>query len=99
MTSFLDKSSFAAIFAVLILLPLVSHAGGLGVAPLIFILGILGLILTIKTNRFKFTKVQITLAVFLTWLCLTALWSPYRDSKGPLSKAMSKKPQALSGLL
>ena len=78
MTSFLDKSSFAAIFAVLILLPLVSHAGGLGVAPLIFILGILGLILAIKTNRFKFTKVQITLAVFLTWLCLTALWSPYR---------------------
>ena len=78
MTPFLDKGSFVAIFAVLVLLPLVSHAGGLGVAPLIFILGIWGLFLVIKTNRFKITKLQIALAVFLTWLCVTALWSPYR---------------------
>jgi len=78
MTSFLDKSSFFAISAVLILLPLVSHAGGLGVAPLVFILGILGLVLAIKTEQFKITRVQIALIVFLAWLCLAALWSPYR---------------------
>lgn len=78
MTSFLDKSSFIAIFGVLLLLPIVSHAGGLGVALLVFILGILGLILAQKTNQFKITKVQISLIAFLTWLCVTALWSPYK---------------------
>ena len=78
MTPFLDKSSFGIILMMLVLLPLVSHAGGLGVAPLIFILGLWGLFLVIKTNRFKITNVQIALTVFLTWLCVTALWSPYR---------------------
>lgn len=79
MTSFLDKSSFIAIFVVLILLPVVSHAGGLGMALLVFILGILGLILAVKTKRFKITKVQVALIAFLTWLCLAALWSPYKS--------------------
>jgi len=81
MTSFLDKGSFIAIFVVLILLPLVSHAGGLGVAPLIFILGLMGLVLAIKTNHFKITKFQIALITFLAWLCVTALWSPYRPRR------------------
>ena len=78
MTPFLDKSSFVAIVLVLILLPLVSHAGGLGIAPLIFILGLIGLALTIKTKRFRITKVQMTLMLFLAWLCVTSLWSPYK---------------------
>ena len=78
MTSFLDKTSFIAIFAVLILLPIVSHAGGLGMALLVFILGILGLILAVKTNQFKITTVQIALLAFLGWLCIASLWSPYK---------------------
>ena len=78
MTPFLDKGSFVAIVVVLILLPLVSHAGGLGIAPLIFILGLLGLALAIKTKRFKITYVQIALMFFLAWLCVTSLWSPYK---------------------
>ena len=78
MTSLLDKSRFVAIFTVYILLPLVSHAGGLGIAPLVFTLGVFGLILAIKKDQYKITKVQIALIVFLTWLCLTALWSPYK---------------------
>ena len=78
MTPFLDETSFVAIVAVLILLPLVSHAGGLGVAPLIFILGLLGLAFAIKTKRFKITNVQMALMVFLAWLCVTSLWSPYK---------------------
>lgn len=78
MTSFLDKGSFIAIFIVLSLMPIVSHAGGLGVAPLMFILGVLGLVLAVKTKRFKITITQIMLAIFLGWLCLSALWSPYK---------------------
>lgn len=78
MTTFLDKSSFAAIFIVLVLLPFVSHAGGLGLAPLVFILGVFGIIIAIKTGGLKITKFQIALTVFLMWLCVTALWSPYK---------------------
>lgn len=78
MTSFLDKSSFITIFVVLILLPLVSHAGGLGVAPLVFILGLFGLSVAIKTDSFTITKTQLALMAFLIWLCITALWSPYK---------------------
>jgi len=78
MTSGLDKTSYITLFIITMLVPLVSHAGGLGMAPLVFILGILGLVIAVKTKRFEFTNVQIVLAAFLTWLCLTALWSPYR---------------------
>ena len=78
MTSFLDKTSFTALFAVMILMPLVSHAGGLGVAPLVFILGAIGLLLAIKTKTASITRTQIALAIFLVWLCLTSLWSPYK---------------------
>ncbi len=78
MTPLLDKTSFGAIFLVMVLMPLVSHAGGLGVAPLIFILGVFGLVLALKTKSFKITGVQFALIIFLTWLSLTALWSPYR---------------------
>ena len=78
MTSFLDKLSFAAIFAVMSLMPVVSHAGGLGVAPLVFILGATGLFLAIKTKSVSITRTQIVLAIFLVWLCLTSLWSPYK---------------------
>lgn len=47
-------------------------------ALLVFILGILGLFLAVKTNRFNVTRVQIALIAFLTWLSFTALWSPYK---------------------
>ena len=78
MTPLLDKTSFGVIFLVMMLMPLVSHAGGLGVAPLIFILGVFGLALALKTKSFQITRVQFALIIFLTWLSLTALWSPYR---------------------
>lgn len=77
MASFSDKSSFITICLVMVLLPLVSHAGGLGVAPLIFVLGVLGLLMAIKTKQFDITPVQIALVVLLSWLSLSALWSPY----------------------
>lgn len=80
MTSFSDKGSFITICLVMVLLPLVSHAGGLGVAPLTFILGVLGLFMAIKTKQFNITLVQITLAIFLSWLSLSALWSPYQPT-------------------
>jgi len=59
-------------------MPVMSHAGGLGVAPLVFILGATGLFLAIKTKAVSITRTQIVLAIFLVWLCLTSLWSPYK---------------------
>ncbi len=77
-TPFFEKISFGAIFLVLMLMPIVSHAGGLGMAPLVFILGVLGLILAVKTKQFNVTRFQIAIGAFLTWLCITAIWSPYK---------------------
>ena len=76
----LDKTANFVLIAVLILMPVVSHAGGLGVAPLIFVLGIIGLILYCRTGERKLRQsgVFLTLTVFLVWLCITAFWSPYR---------------------
>ena len=78
-TSTLDKTASFVLIAVLILMPIVSHAGGLGVAPLVFVLGVIGIILHFKSVETKLRQsgVFLTLAMFLIWLCITALWSPY----------------------
>ena len=79
-SSTLDKTASYVLIAVLILLPVVSHAGGLGIAPLVFVLGIIGLIIHFRTGEKKLRQlgVFLTLTLFFTWLCITALWSPYR---------------------
>jgi len=75
---FLDKSAYFALLTVIALMPLMGHAGGLGVAPLVFILGVLGVFLSHQKMIFKITPVFMALAAFLTWLCISAIWSPYR---------------------
>jgi len=79
MISILDKTATFVLIAVLILMPIVSQAGGLGVAPLVFVLGIIGLGLHFQKSERKLRQsgVFLTLTVFLIWLCITALWSPY----------------------
>jgi len=61
-------------------MPIVSHAGGLGAAPLVFILGILGLILHLSSaeSKLRFSPPFVALAVLFLWLSLTSIWSPYR---------------------
>jgi len=79
-SSTLDKTASYVLIAVLILLPVVSHAGGLGVAPLVFILGLLGIVLNVRSDEPKlwFSLRFLALCVFFLWLCITALWSPYQ---------------------
>jgi len=79
-SSVLDKTAGYVLIAALILMPVVSHAGGLGVAPLVFILGILGLVLHLKSRETKplYSSTFLILALFLIWLCTTSIWSPYR---------------------
>jgi len=76
-----DKFAKYTAVAVLALLPMVGHAGGLGVAPLAFIMGLVGLFLHLKSSgpKFKKSPTFILLVLFLTWLCMTSLWSPYQS--------------------
>lgn len=62
---------------VLILMPVMSHAGGLGIAPLTFILGLLGLVLSLRAG-IKISPPFIALLLLLVWASLTAFWSPYQ---------------------
>ena len=76
----LDKTAGIVLALVLTLVPIVSHAGGLGIAPLAFILGLMGFFLYFKINAnpLHFSFNFIALVIFLFWLCITAVWSPYR---------------------
>ncbi len=76
-----DKFTKFVLITVLLLVPIMSHAGGLGIAPLVFILGIIGLIIQVRSIGVKsiiVSPVFLTLALFLLWACTTAIWSPYR---------------------
>ena len=57
-----------------------SIAGGLALAPLAFILGLLGLTLHLRSTGLSVVKSPpfIMLMLFLLWACLTSIWSPYR---------------------
>jgi len=60
------------------LIPLMSHAGGLGMAPLAAIIGATA---WLTRPRFIFTKPPLHIFAvfyFLLWAALTSLWSPYQ---------------------
>lgn len=65
----------------LVLLPVLSHAGGLGLAPLVAILGGVGLLTYHRYNMFDVPSWVWMLLVFLVWAALTSLWSPYEDTQ------------------
>lgn len=76
----IDKSVKYLVIVMLVLLQLVSHAGGLGVVPIVFILGLVGIWLHFKSPEYKVRQSPTFLAliVFFIWLCVTSLWSPYQ---------------------
>lgn len=71
-------------FTVFYLSLLAAHAGGLGIAPLMAIAGLAGLV-TAFLGKTSFglvpAKWMMALGVFLIWAFITSFWSPY-DSKG-----------------
>ena len=79
-TSPKEKIANYTVIAVLVLLPVIGHSGGVGVAALAFIIGLSGIFFHLKSLRIKFnwSLTFILLALFLTWLCVTSLWSPYQ---------------------
>jgi O-antigen ligase len=73
----IEKFAYKLLVLVLVLTPIIAHAGGLGFVPLIFLMGLAGLVFCLLSRRFIFTKVQQALVVFTSYLCLSANWSPY----------------------
>ena len=80
MTLSVEKFAYNFLVLVLILTPIIAHAGGLGFVPIVFLMGLVGLVFCLISRRFTFTKVQLALIVFTSYLCLSANWSPYETN-------------------
>lgn len=73
----IEKFAYNLLVLVLVLTPIIAHAGGLGFVPLVFLMGLAGLVFCLLSRRYIFTRVQQALIVFTSYLCLSANWSPY----------------------
>ena len=71
-------------FVFLALVPIIGHAGGLGMAPLAAIIGGAGWLLVTNFKGFKPNFAVFVFFAFLIWASLTSLWSPY-DNENFLS--------------
>ena len=80
MTLSVEKFAYNFLVLVLVLTPIIAHAGGLGFVPIVFLMGLVGLVFCLISRRFTFTKVQLALIVFTSYLCLSANWSPYETN-------------------
>ena len=60
----IEKFAYKLLVLVLVLTPIIAHAGGLGFVPLVFLMGLAGLVFCLLSRRFIFTKVQQALVVF-----------------------------------
>lgn len=65
------------VIILLCLMPLLAHAGGLGMAPLVAIMGAVGWLTFAPLKALKPSAPIISLFAFLIWASLTSLWSPY----------------------
>lgn len=85
----IDKASIGAIGLTFCLMPLLAVAGGLGLAPVAFILGLAGWSLLLRSGHARdFVKQPWLLALMalLLWCWITQFWSPYQVAK-PLGNA------------
>lgn len=69
---------FGVLFA-WVTLPLLAHAGGLGIAPSVAIAGGIGLLASWPWHPRKTPVSAIAVAVFLGWAIATSFWSAYVD--------------------
>lgn len=75
----LGLATAAFLFVLLAFTP-ISHAGGLGFAPLAVIAGLAGYVGFGRRFSLKdIPGVVVALAVFLIWVVVTSFWSPYDD--------------------
>ena len=75
------KVNLVMIMVALVFMPLLSHAGGLGMAALGAIVGGVGLITTPPSALRSIPKWVWAVAAFLGWATITSFWSPYVDKQ------------------
>ncbi len=76
-----NYANVAIITAAFALLPIMSHAGGLGIAPLAFFVGVVGYLTTRPSAILAIPPWFWALGLFLIWANITALWTPYEDTQ------------------
>ena len=82
------RAGVAALFIILAFLPIFSHAGGLGIAPLGFTAGCFGILLLATRPKLSAPPLWFwALILFLIWAAITSFWSPY-DSRRALANAL-----------
>lgn len=64
-----------------LLFPLVNHAGGLGISAICALVGIAGLVSVPWLKIERVPEWVWAMALFLGWVLLTSLWSPYEDMR------------------
>ena len=85
--SWRNRVNVGLVFTMLILLPIFSHAGGLGISGLVFLLGIGGILTATPKMSLSIPRWLWVLLALLVWANVTAFWSPY-ESKNVLTNAM-----------
>ncbi len=76
-----NYANVVTIFLALCLLPVMSHAGGLGIAPLALAVGIMGYLTVRPSSTVAIPSWVWALAAFLIWANISAIWSPYVDKQ------------------
>ncbi len=80
-----DAVNRRTVYIVLIFVFIAGHAGGLGIAPLLAVAGVVGMLsLDFRLTKGRFSRILqtewvIALALFMAWVSLSALWSPYQS--------------------
>lgn len=80
------RINVGVVFAALFLLMVFSHAGGLAIAPLVAVVGVVGYLTSNPSSIRNIPPWFWALAVFTAWVLLSSLWSPYEDDQ-PLSNS------------
>jgi len=86
MDKIIHKLPTASIWLVLVMLPVLAIAGGLGIAPAGVILGLVGWSILWRLGEFKLALSQPwfwALTALLVWCCIAQLWSPYSPKAPP----------------
>jgi len=77
------KKNYALLIVMFLALPFMSHAGGLGIAAIVALTGLLGMIgfwpVHIKGFLFKVPTVIWAIMALLSWATFSVLWSPYQS--------------------
>lgn len=63
----------------LALVPIISHAGGLGMAPLVTIIGLSGWLTVTRPHDIRPNFAVFAFCAFISWAVLSSLWSPYQS--------------------